>query len=379
MTRTKYKWALASAVLAAGVSITGGWALGFAQQPAPEGPALAVPKPERQAAARDTPPSLTFPVRAEAAAGAAPEDKSREASALQRAYSQRNLRQIALAVLAYQKEHGCLPTDILDKDGKPLLSWRVAVLPYMEQKALYRLFKLDEPWDSEANKFLLNTILKLYANALENPLDAKGVFVTRVKRFTGANTLHQPGKNIDVNVTPDGIANTLLLAEVGDPVPWTKPGDPVIESVPDKLFTPKDPPVWKGPYTNVVNVAFADGVAASLKPDLTQEIVARLIYWNDGMALPGREGLEAVIPAAQQEEEIKNALLKLKQLADSYQAMCEEESKLLGEIGKLKKDPPDAAARLSERLMDLDVNLRNLTNEVRSLQTQIEKLKNEKK
>ena len=54
------------------------------------------------------------------------------------------------------------PPAIYSKDGKPLLSWRVAVLPYIEQGPLYNQFKLDEPWDSAHNKKLLALMPKLY-------------------------------------------------------------------------------------------------------------------------------------------------------------------------------------------------------------------------
>src|SRR5262249_50595397 len=58
-----------------------------------------------------------------------------------------NLKQIGVAFHNYLSNHGAFPASaIYGKDGKPLLSWRVALLPYLEQEALYREFKLDEPW-----------------------------------------------------------------------------------------------------------------------------------------------------------------------------------------------------------------------------------------
>src|SRR4051794_14898536 len=69
--------------------------------------------------------------------------------------SQNNLKQIALAFHNYESANGFSPADISDKDGKPILSWRVAILPYIEEDALPRQFKLDEPWDSENNKKLI--------------------------------------------------------------------------------------------------------------------------------------------------------------------------------------------------------------------------------
>ena len=44
------------------------------------------------------------------------------------------------------------PRAILDKNGKPLLSWRAQMLPNLEEIALYEQFHLDEPWDSQHNK-----------------------------------------------------------------------------------------------------------------------------------------------------------------------------------------------------------------------------------
>ena len=70
--------------------------------------------------------------------------------------SQNNLKQLNLAILVYEHAHGSFPPAYTTgKDGKPLLSWRVHILPYMDQDALYKQFHLDEPWDSEHNKALV--------------------------------------------------------------------------------------------------------------------------------------------------------------------------------------------------------------------------------
>ena len=67
-----------------------------------------------------------------------------------------NLKQIGLAMHNYHDARGRLPAAYtVDKDGKPLLSWRVLILPYTEEAALYKEFHLDEPWDSEHNKNLI--------------------------------------------------------------------------------------------------------------------------------------------------------------------------------------------------------------------------------
>jgi len=66
--------------------------------------------------------------------------------------SEENLKQLALAFHAHNDSTGAFPSAaICDDDGKPLLSWRVAVLPYIGEKTLYQKFKLDEPWNGPTN------------------------------------------------------------------------------------------------------------------------------------------------------------------------------------------------------------------------------------
>ncbi len=77
--------------------------------------------------------------------------------------SGKNLLQVALAFHNYNDTYGTLPTNLLSKDNKPLLSWRVQILPLIEQGELYHQFKLDEPWDSDSNKKLIAKMPKLYA------------------------------------------------------------------------------------------------------------------------------------------------------------------------------------------------------------------------
>src|SRR5205814_6093315 len=73
----------------------------------------------------------------------------------ERMRSANNLKQLMLAMHNYHDVYGRFPADIRDKDGKPLLSWRVHILPFIEQVNLYKQFRLDEPWDSEHNKKLI--------------------------------------------------------------------------------------------------------------------------------------------------------------------------------------------------------------------------------
>jgi len=80
-----------------------------------------------------------------------------------RTQSQSRLKQMALAFHSYMEQHGRLPpAAICDAKGRPLLSWRVALLPFIAQGELYRQFKLDEPWDSPHNIKLLDQMPATY-------------------------------------------------------------------------------------------------------------------------------------------------------------------------------------------------------------------------
>src|SRR5262245_25073160 len=71
--------------------------------------------------------------------------------------SRNNMKQMALAIHNYVSAKKRFPTAAIrdKKNGKPLLSWRVAILPYLEDQTIYGEFHLDEPWDSEHNQKLL--------------------------------------------------------------------------------------------------------------------------------------------------------------------------------------------------------------------------------
>ncbi|HEX3148435.1 MAG TPA: protein kinase [Gemmataceae bacterium] len=135
-----------------------------------------------------------------------------------------NMKALAIAMHNYAATFNQFPPAAMPtKDGKPGLSWRVAILPFMEQDELYRQFKLDEPWDSANNVKLLAKMPKMYGP----PTKPSGwqANQTYYQVFTGAQTIFRPGKTLRLQEITDGTSNTLLIVEAFEAVPWTKPAD----------------------------------------------------------------------------------------------------------------------------------------------------------
>lgn len=132
-----------------------------------------------------------------------------------------NLRLIGIAVHSYSDTHNRLPDDLLSKANKPLLSWRVAVLPHVGQKALYQQFKLDEPWDSPNNKKLIARMPDVFRSPR---VKVRGRGHTVYQVFTGSDAVFGRGVKLMLSAIPDGTSNTIMAVESSTGVPWTKPG-----------------------------------------------------------------------------------------------------------------------------------------------------------
>ena len=126
----------------------------------------------------------------------------------------------------YQDAHGRLPPAVVEsKDGKPLLSWRVLILPYLDEDKLYKQFKLDEAWDGPHNKSLLSAMPKVFAAPhVDGMTWQPGTTFYQV--LAGPGTAFDGPKGMRLpDDFPDGTANTLLAVEAEDAVPWTEPAD----------------------------------------------------------------------------------------------------------------------------------------------------------
>jgi len=138
-----------------------------------------------------------------------------------RSHASNQLKQIGLAFDGYQDGWGRLPARaIYDPSGKPLLSWRVAILPFVEGSELYKQFHLDEPWDSPHNLALVEQMPEVYKNP-----ESTSAIETHYLAADGPECFFG-GENSGVTTEIlDGADETILVVEADRAVVWTKPED----------------------------------------------------------------------------------------------------------------------------------------------------------
>lgn len=184
-----------------------------------------------------------------------------------------NLKQVSLALQNAEMKGRAFPSVIVNEDGTPLLSWRVAILPFLgdEAAALFSEFHLDEPWDSEHNRTLIARMPAVYVAAGTEPVqgltqvvqpvgdgEAFGEFDAKVGLGDGVKST---ALGVRASALSDGLSKTVLAVSIpGLQVPWTKPAD--LSGDPVKLLQAARESGVRG-----FAVAMGDGSAMVLQAD----------------------------------------------------------------------------------------------------------------
>lgn len=188
----------------------------------------------------------------------------------QRSVSANNLKQIALAMHLHHDVFKRFPasSNIKTKggvQGQPC-SWRVMILPYIEEGTLYQAYHFDEPWDSENNKKISAKMPAIF----RNPLDAPESTNTSYFALVGPDTLFFNEKGANLREVIDGSSNTLMFVEAKRAVPWTKPED--IDYAADKPV-----PELGGWFDGGFNAAFSDGSVRFINKNVDEQLLRALI------------------------------------------------------------------------------------------------------
>ena len=206
--------------------------------------------------------------------------------AARRAVCTKHVKEIGLAFhdAASANKDMSMPVAIVAADGRPLLSWRVALLPYLGEEALYREFHLDEPWDSPHNLTLLPRMPEVYSCPSAptavgmTPYVAAagpGMFFDAPEPIPGTQTI-----GVSIGAISDGTANTILLLDLGwmNRVEWTRPAefDVDVDEVVDLLTaTPAS-------HAYVRPMLFGDGSVRTIKQSLDPRTLRALFTRDAG-------------------------------------------------------------------------------------------------
>lgn len=194
-----------------------------------------------------------------------------------------NLKRILVALQVFESAQGGFPpAAIHGVDGRPKLSWRVALLPYLDQKELYQQFRLNESWDSPHNKTLIDRMPAVF----ETPEAPTPKGQTRFRGFAANGTMFDPAytriltgpgterRNLEIPTISDGLSNTAYIAIARDATPWTKPGELSVQGQDVPALDESDP---RG-----IVLGMVDGAALHLKPELLQRWLGALATKSGG-------------------------------------------------------------------------------------------------
>lgn len=197
-------------------------------------------------------------------------------AAAERSRKKSDFKQILLAMHNYHETYNFMPTadgpgHSDDKIKSGLLSWRVYLLPMLDEPGLYNQFHLDEPWDSEHNKTLIKRMPKVFGN------DPEGK--TSVHVFIGEGTPFGGKRGPKFRDITDGISNTLAIVEAGPDKAeiWTKPG-----GLP---FDPKNPMAALGKIGETFLAAVLDGSVHNITGSIDADTMSKLIRHDDGVVV----------------------------------------------------------------------------------------------
>ncbi len=201
-------------------------------------------------------------------------------SAARNAQSQNNLKQIGLALLNYESTYKTFPPAyIADENGKPMHSWRVLILPFMEQQALYDRYNFDEPWDGPNNSLLHNRM----PPSLADPASMQDTTTyTSYVVVTGAKTMFPGAEAVRFADVLDGASNTLLVVTTeNSDIIWCEPRDLEFDAM-SFIIQDMSQPSISSEYPGGAPVLFSDGRSEVLTEESTPEQLRSMLLRDDG-------------------------------------------------------------------------------------------------
>lgn len=230
--------------------------------------------------------------------------QAREAA--RRAQSRNNLKQIGLALHNFHDTWNGFPRgtfklgkeDDSDLEIEERKSWMVAILPFVEQAALFNKIKQNQAWDSDDNAPLKDMAIPSFTNPSYAAKGEDGA-PTHYVGIAGVGADSLTSEEIDENSgvfgynrttriqdITDGTSNTIMVSECTEKSagPWAQGGKSTLRALTKKPYVNGEDGLG-GPSVGGFHVLFADGSVRFLSENIDPETLERLVKMRDGEAI----------------------------------------------------------------------------------------------
>jgi prepilin-type processing-associated H-X9-DG protein len=195
-----------------------------------------------------------------------------DSRAAQRAQSTNNLKQIGLALHEYEVRNLSFPPGgSFDQIGRPFQSWQTAVLPYMEEQALFQQINMSAAWNDHENVPVFQTVIQTYLGPGINAQKNEAGYA--LSHYAGSVDMLGGDRPRTLSDVSDGTANTMMVGEVvtdfkawGDPTNWRD----------SRLGLNRSPQGFGSAYPGGANFLFVDGSVKFLKNSIDPQVLKAL-------------------------------------------------------------------------------------------------------
>jgi RNA polymerase sigma factor (sigma-70 family) len=260
------------------------------------------------------------------------------------------------------------PSAAIAASARPLLSWRVTILPFLGESDLYNQFKRNEPWDSPHNRKLLAKMPAVYAAP-----GIKSGDRTYYQAIVGTGSSWEPRRQLRFPASiPDGTSNTILVVEAANPVPWSKPED--LPFVADQAL-----PKFGGLFGGDFNALFADGAVQFLSAKSDAQVLRFAIMPADGQPIDIDKLLvNAAEGAADQSDPgtLRRENEQLRAALDALRRMADKEKETISRLRARMADGPPRLDAATSKLVEENARLQQALDRAVD---EVDKLKAEKR
>jgi uncharacterized protein DUF1559 len=199
--------------------------------------------------------------------------------AARRSVCQGHLKQIVVALHSYHDEYGTFPPAVVrDASGRPMHSWRVLLLPYLEEGDLYKQYRFDEPWDGPNNKKLHDITVPSYVCPERSGRESNPIADTNYTVVIGRRTAFPEDRCVALSDMIDDHGHTILVVEVANSgIRWLEPRDLHVTQMARQINAPRGQGISSPHPTGGANVVMVDGTLRFLDARLTPDQLEGLL------------------------------------------------------------------------------------------------------